>query len=89
MGFFSTILGQIILRALETLAVLVPLLIIVAYATYGERRMLGAMQLRKRTERRRSLRSLAAFRRRAQDDDEGDDRAERARIASCSAWRRC
>jgi NADH-quinone oxidoreductase subunit H len=47
MGFFSTILGQIILRALETLAVLVPLLMIVAYATYGERRILGAMQLRK------------------------------------------
>jgi NADH-quinone oxidoreductase subunit H len=47
MGFFSTILGQIILRALETLAVLVPLLIIVAYATYAERRVLGAMQLRK------------------------------------------
>ena len=47
MGFFSTILGQIILRALETLAVLVPLLLIVAYATYAERRILGAMQLRK------------------------------------------
>jgi NADH-quinone oxidoreductase subunit H len=47
MGFFSTILGQIILRALETLAVLVPLLMIVAYATYGERRILGAMQMRK------------------------------------------
>jgi NADH-quinone oxidoreductase subunit H len=47
MGFFSTILGQIILRALETLAVLVPLLMIVAYATYGERRVLGAMQLRR------------------------------------------
>ncbi|HTI00407.1 MAG TPA: NADH-quinone oxidoreductase subunit NuoH [Acidisoma sp.] len=47
MGFFSTILGQIILAALETLAVLVPLLIIVAYATYGERRVMAAMQLRK------------------------------------------
>ncbi|WP_419758244.1 NADH-quinone oxidoreductase subunit NuoH [Acidisoma sp.] len=47
MGFFSTILGQIILRVLETLAVLVPLLLIVAYATYAERRILGAMQLRK------------------------------------------
>jgi NADH-quinone oxidoreductase subunit H len=47
MGFFSTILGQIILRALETLAVLVPLLLIVAYSTYAERRILGAMQLRK------------------------------------------
>ena len=47
MWFFSTILGQIILRALETLAVLVPLLMIVAYATYGERRILGAMQMRK------------------------------------------
>lgn len=47
MGFFSTILGQIILAALETLAVLVPLLMIVAYATYGERRIMAAMQLRK------------------------------------------
>jgi NADH-quinone oxidoreductase subunit H len=45
--FFTTILGQIILRALETLAVLVPLLLIVAYSTYAERRILGAMQLRK------------------------------------------
>ena len=45
--FFSTILGQIILRALETLAVLVPLLLIVAYATYAERRILGAMQMRR------------------------------------------
>jgi NADH-quinone oxidoreductase subunit H len=45
--FFSTILGQIILRALETLAVLVPLLLIVAYSTYAERRILGAMQLRR------------------------------------------
>lgn len=46
-GFFSTILGQIILAALETLAVLVPLLMIVAYSTYGERRVMAAMQLRK------------------------------------------
>ena len=46
-AFFSTILGQIILRALETLAVLVPLLLIVAYSTYAERRILGAMQMRK------------------------------------------
>jgi NADH-quinone oxidoreductase subunit H len=45
--FFTTILGQIILRVLETLAVLVPLLLIVAYSTYAERRILGAMQLRK------------------------------------------
>jgi NADH-quinone oxidoreductase subunit H len=46
-AFSSTILGQIILRALETLAVLVPLLLIVAYSTYAERRILGAMQMRK------------------------------------------
>ena len=45
--FFTTILGKIILRVLETLAVLVPLLLIVAYATYAERRILGAMQMRK------------------------------------------
>ncbi|GAB0115000.1 NADH-quinone oxidoreductase subunit NuoH [Acidisoma sp. C75] len=47
MGFFSTILGHIILAALETLAVLVPLLLIVAYATYAERRIMAAMQMRK------------------------------------------
>jgi NADH-quinone oxidoreductase subunit H len=47
MGFFTTILGQIILRLLETLAVLVPLLILVAYATYAERKALAAIQLRK------------------------------------------
>ena len=44
MGFFTTILGQIILRLLETLAVLVPLLILVAYATYAERKALAAIQ---------------------------------------------
>jgi NADH-quinone oxidoreductase subunit H len=47
MGFFTTILGQIILRLLETLAVLVPLLILVAYATYAERKALAAIQLRR------------------------------------------
>jgi NADH-quinone oxidoreductase subunit H len=47
MGFFTTILGQIILRLLETLAVLVPLLIMVAYATYAERKALAAIQLRR------------------------------------------
>jgi NADH-quinone oxidoreductase subunit H len=45
--FFTTILGQIILRLLETLAILVPLLIMVAYATYAERKALAAIQLRK------------------------------------------
>jgi NADH-quinone oxidoreductase subunit H len=45
--FFTTILGQIILRLLETLAILVPLLLMVAYATYAERKALAAIQLRK------------------------------------------
>ena len=45
--FYHTILGQLILTVLEALAVLVPLLIAVAYMTYAERKILAAMQLRK------------------------------------------
>jgi NADH-quinone oxidoreductase subunit H len=45
--FFTTILGQIILRLLEALAILVPLLLMVAYATYFERKVLAAIQLRR------------------------------------------
>jgi NADH-quinone oxidoreductase subunit H len=46
-GFFSTKLGIVILTFIEALALLVPLLIFVAYLTYAERKVLGAMQLRK------------------------------------------
>src|SRR5690349_13974260 len=46
-GFFSTTLGIVILTFIEALALLVPLLILVAYATYAERKVLGAMQIRK------------------------------------------
>ncbi len=46
-GFFQTPLGVLILWVLETLAILVPLLIGVAYATYAERKILAAIQLRK------------------------------------------
>ena len=46
-GFFSTTLGIVILTFIEALALLVPLLIFVAYATYAERKVLGAMQIRK------------------------------------------
>ena len=45
--FFHTLLGQLILIVLEALAVLVPLLIMVAYLTYAERKVLAAIQLRK------------------------------------------
>lgn len=45
--FLHTILGRIILTFLEALALLVPLLIGVAYLTYAERKVLAAMQLRK------------------------------------------
>ena len=45
--FEHTILGLIILTFLEALALIVPLLIGVAYLTYAERKVLAAMQLRK------------------------------------------
>ncbi|MDA8048646.1 MAG: NADH-quinone oxidoreductase subunit NuoH [Rhodospirillales bacterium] len=44
---FHTIAGGIILAFLKALALLVPLLIGVAYLTYAERKVLAAMQLRK------------------------------------------
>jgi NADH-quinone oxidoreductase subunit H len=45
--FHNTNLGIVILTFLEALALLVPLLIGVAYLTYAERKVLAAMQLRK------------------------------------------
>ena len=44
---FDTDLGRVILTFAEALALLVPLLIGVAYLTYAERKVLAAMQLRK------------------------------------------
>ncbi len=44
---FDTDLGHVILTFAEALALLVPLLIGVAYLTYAERKVLAAMQLRK------------------------------------------
>ncbi len=46
-GFFSTDFGILVLTLLRMLALLVPLLIGVAYLTYAERKVLAAMQLRK------------------------------------------
>ncbi len=46
-AFFSTDLGIVILTLLKSLALIVPLLIGVAYLTYAERKVLGAMQMRK------------------------------------------
>jgi len=45
--FFNTDVGILILTLAETLATLVPVLICMAYATYFERKALGAFQLRK------------------------------------------
>jgi NADH-quinone oxidoreductase subunit H len=45
--FFNTLIGHVLLVAGETLAVLVPVLILMAYSTYFERKALGAFQLRK------------------------------------------
>src|SRR3954464_11213718 len=45
--FFETTIGHVILVLLETLAILVPLLVLVAYLTWAERKVLAAMQMRK------------------------------------------
>ena len=46
-AFFQTDFGILILTVLKSLAVIVPLLIGVAYLTYFERKVMGAIQLRK------------------------------------------
>ncbi len=45
--FYHTLVGHVLLVIGETLAVLVPVLMMMAYATYFERKALGAFQLRK------------------------------------------
>jgi NADH-quinone oxidoreductase subunit H len=47
MSFFDTDAGIVLVTLLQSLAVIVPLLIGVAYLTYAERKVLGAIQLRK------------------------------------------
>ncbi len=46
-GFLETPVGILAITVAQTLALLVPVLLAVAYLTYGERKVLGAMQLRK------------------------------------------
>ena len=46
-GFFTTDFGILILTLLKSLALIVPLLIGVAYLTYAERKVLAAVQLRR------------------------------------------
>jgi NADH-quinone oxidoreductase subunit H len=46
-AFFQTDFGILILTLLKSLAIIVPLLIGVAYLTYFERKVMGAIQLRK------------------------------------------
>ena len=46
-AFLASGPGQVLITLVETLALLVPLLISVAYLTVAERKVLGAMQLRK------------------------------------------
>ncbi|UFN50069.1 NADH-quinone oxidoreductase subunit NuoH [Roseomonas sp. OT10] len=46
-GFLSTPIGILSITVAQTLALLVPLLIAVAYLTYGERKVMAAMQRRK------------------------------------------
>ena len=46
-AFFATPVGVLLLTVIQTLAILVPLLISVAYLTLAERKVLAAMQMRK------------------------------------------
>ena len=46
-SFFSSDFGVLVITLLKALALLVPLLIGVAYLTYAERKVLAAMQLRR------------------------------------------
>ena len=46
-GFLSTPVGILAITVAQTLALLVPLLVAVAYLTYGERKVMAAMQRRK------------------------------------------
>ncbi len=46
-AFFATSFGVLILTLLKTLAIVVPVLIGMAYLTYAERKVLAAMQLRR------------------------------------------
>ena len=46
-GFFATPFGTFVLWVIEALLILVPLLLLVAYATVAERKVLAAIQLRK------------------------------------------
>ena len=45
--FYDTDIGLVILTFIESLCLIVPILIMVAYLTYAERKVLAAMQLRK------------------------------------------
>ena len=46
-AFFATNLGILILTVLKSLAIIVPVLIGMAYLTYAERKVLAAIQLRR------------------------------------------
>jgi NADH-quinone oxidoreductase subunit H len=46
-GFWQTDGGHLLLVFLQALALLVPLLVAVAYLTYAERKVLAAIQLRR------------------------------------------
>ena len=47
MGFFATPFGYTVLTVLEALAMIVPVLMMMAYLTFAERKVMAAMQLRR------------------------------------------
>ena len=74
---------------LEALALLVPLLIGVAYLTYAERKVLAAIQLRKGPNVVGPFGLLQPFADAIKMLIEGNHHSRRAPTACCSCWRRC
>ena len=73
-GFWHTGLGILIATVAKTLALVVPLLLSVAYLTFAERKVLAAIQLRKGPNVVGPFGLRPADRRRGEGADEGDDR---------------
>ena len=85
---WSGIVWPVALIVLQILLIVVPLLVAVAYVTYAERKVIGAMQLRQGPMTVGPVRPAAADRRRPQAVRQGDHRPERRQQGRLPRWRR-